>query len=133
MLADGDGHVSAEPVVFRWAVGVATGTAVVGGIPFAALGGSLEAEGRSLDLGLLLLVGLAVLPTAVFLVWVRSPWRTAITASILMLATASGWLSYYLLLERDDPLIGTYIGLSWFVALGTSMWAAISDSDYRNL
>ena len=130
---DGDGQVSDEPVVFRWAVGAVTATAIAGGIPFAALRRRPETGGGSPDLGLLLFVGLALLPTVMFLVWVRSPWRTAISGTILLLATASGWLFYYLILQGADTLIGVYIGLSWFVALGTSMWAATSDSDYRNL
>jgi len=115
--------------VLRWVVGIVNTLVIVGVTLFATLNGP-PSEKNSIDVGSLAILAIQLLPTILFLAAVRSPRRTLIAGAILMTCTVAGGV-FIILAETGEPLIGIYAVLAYFVALGTSMWAAISDSDYR--
>jgi hypothetical protein len=108
--------------LFRSIIGFINSLLIIGGAIIA-----LSREAGRLSPSSLIVVSVALVPTVLFIIAVRSPIPTVICGAVLLITTALGW-TLYTLASVGEPLLGIYILPVFLVALGTSLWAATSDA-----
>jgi len=116
----------------RIAFAVATSAIVAGGSLLTSISPRLEDPVRVLGvpLGLtefeLVLATAGLLPSLVYLLGVRTPWRILLFGALLLGITAAAWTSYAL---STDPLSGLTIVAGAFWSLVSSVLGATLEAD----
>jgi len=120
----------------RIAFAVSTGAIVVGGSLLTSTSPRLEDPARvvGVSLGLtqfeLVLAAVGLLPSLVFLLGVRSPWRILVFGALLLGINAAAWTSYAL--SRREALAGLALFMGIFWSLIGSIVGACMEWGARN-
>jgi len=124
-----------DPVwlLVRIAVAVATSAIVVGGWLLTSSSPRLEDPVRVLGVSLgltqfeLVLATAGLLPSLVFVLGVKTPWRILLFGALLLGITAAAWTSYAV--SRREALSGLTIVAGAFWSLVSSTLGAILEAD----
>jgi len=119
----------------RIAFAVAASAIVVGGSLLTSISPRLEGPVRVLGVSLgltqfeFVLAAASLLPSLVFLLGVRTPWRILLFGALLLGITGAAWASY--VLGQSDALSGLTIVAGGFWSLVSSTLGATLEADDR--
>ncbi len=112
--------------LLRWAIAVAVAMLIVVTAVVAAVGGSHN----HMNAGVVLGIGLALLPAGIYGFGVRTRASTALAGAVLLGVTALAW-GLYLVGHRESAFAGVFIIPAFVITLISSSLAAMRDQRSR--